>query len=203
MDMLMPQVAVKISEASFTRLKRLAQQGGVSYASVIESALTAYHPATSATSETASLIPDVQALLDQALAPVIARLAALEAGWAGTAPEAPHGPQYGEPESEPPLDAEAPEIAAQNDLSAAPMENDNEPSSSIPSQAPRAFAELSKEEKQQWGELMLSWQGSGMSNAKIGKRLWDEQKIGQWSFGKLAPMDRNRVKVEIDRIKRG
>jgi hypothetical protein len=197
----MPQIAVKISDASFSRLKRLAHQGGVSYASVIESALTAY-PGTSATSETASLIPgDAQTLIEQALAPVLSRLATLETGWTGTAPEAPHGPQDDEPESDYSQDESGPETGAEAGLTAA--QDDNETSSSIPPKAPRAFADLPDEEKPHWRKLMLSWQGLGLSNAKIGERLWEEQKIGQWSFGKLARMDRNRVKVEIDRIKRG
>ena len=40
----MPQIAVKISEPIFAKLKRLARHGLVTYAEVVESALVAYQP---------------------------------------------------------------------------------------------------------------------------------------------------------------
>jgi hypothetical protein len=72
----MPQIAVKISESIFAKLKRLAHQQQATYADIIEKALSAYEPGASEhASHGAS---EIQALIESALEPVLERLAMLE-----------------------------------------------------------------------------------------------------------------------------
>ena len=72
----MKQIAVKISDQAHDRLQRLAHQGKVNYATIVESAIMQYPSSTSETSETSKT--DWQGLIDAALVPVLERLAALE-----------------------------------------------------------------------------------------------------------------------------
>jgi hypothetical protein len=76
----MPQIAVKISEPIFAKLKRLAHQGQTNYASIVEAALSAYEPGASehASHGATEIHSDIQALIQSALAPVLERLAMLE-----------------------------------------------------------------------------------------------------------------------------
>ncbi len=101
----MPQIAVKLSSSSFSRLKRLAWQGETTYANIIESALATYQPETS---QLAPTIPDdLQSAIDVALAPVLSRLAAIEAMQSGTPQNRPESPFEAQPIAEPTLDANA------------------------------------------------------------------------------------------------
>lgn len=199
----MPQVAVKISDAHFAQLKRLAHQRMVNYATIIEAALSAYQPETSANSELASLIPH------DVISSVLTRLEAIETQLADMQAETAQNravsdvAAQGIPKAH--LDKKTLEIGLEAGLMASgDMEGENgEPetaSSSILSK-PRAFADMPEQDKQHWRRVMLDWQKSGMSNPKISQKLWDEQRLGQYTAGKLVAMDRNRVKVEIDRIK--
>lgn len=101
----MPQVAVKISESIFAKLKRLARHQGVPYSVIIESALSAYEPATSehASHSASEIHGDLQALIESALRSVIDRVEALEQALATLTVEA--TPVY-QPEPE------VPEIAS-------------------------------------------------------------------------------------------
>lgn len=109
----MPQIAVKLSSASFSRLKRLAWQGQATYANIIESALAVYQPETS---ELANPIPDdLQSAINAALAPVLSRLAAIEAMMqSGTAQDGQERALNGQGIAEQPIDANVPEIAAED-----------------------------------------------------------------------------------------
>ena len=71
----MPQIAVKISEPIFAKLKRLAHQGQTNYATIVEAALSAYEPGASEASESGE---EIKTLIDAALQPVLERLATLE-----------------------------------------------------------------------------------------------------------------------------
>ena len=71
----MPQIAVKISEPIFAKLKRLAHQGQTNYATIVEAALSAYEPSTSEASESSE---EIHLLIESALEPVLARLEMLE-----------------------------------------------------------------------------------------------------------------------------
>ena len=72
----MPQIAVKISEPIFAKLKRLAHQGQTNYATIVEAALSAYEPGASEhASHSAS---EIHLLIESALQPVLARLEMLE-----------------------------------------------------------------------------------------------------------------------------
>lgn len=205
----MPQVAVKLSELSFAKLKRLAHQRMVNYATIVEAALTAYQPETSTASEQASLIPNNQ---QDVIHAVLTRLETLEtqlaAMQAGTAQNRAVGVAVGQGIVGQPQDQEAAEIAVEAGLSESVIGDSMERESGEPEttsfsilSSPRAFADLSEPEKQRWRRVMLDWQNSGLSNPKISKKLWEEQRLGQYTAGKLAALDRNRVKVEIDRVK--
>lgn len=76
----MPQVAFKISEPIFAKLKRLAHQQHANYATIVEAALSAYEPDTSepASHGASEIHGDLQALIESALQPVLERLAMLE-----------------------------------------------------------------------------------------------------------------------------
>lgn len=71
----MKQIAVKISDQSHDRLQRLAHQGKTNYATIVEAAIMAYQPLTS---ETIYTNHDLKSLIEAALGPVLARVAALE-----------------------------------------------------------------------------------------------------------------------------
>ena len=72
----MPQIAVKISEPIFAKLKRLAHQGQTNYATIVESALSAYEPGASEPASDDS--SEIRLLIESALQPVLARLEMLE-----------------------------------------------------------------------------------------------------------------------------
>ena len=71
----MRQIATKISDAAHDRLQRLAHQNKTNFATIIEQAIMAYQPLTSETIDTSN---DLQSLIEAALEPVLARVAALE-----------------------------------------------------------------------------------------------------------------------------
>lgn len=199
----MPQIAVKVSESIFAKLKRLAHQGRTTYADIIERALSDYEPDTSehASHGASEIHGDLQALIESALQPVLERLAMLESMGIVKHPH----PASITVE----IAQNAPEIAVESAIKVLPgaMENEAVPippsilSNTHQGDEPRAFAELPESDKQHWRGVMLDWQRADLSNPAISKRLWDEQRIGQHSFGKLAPLDRNRTKTEIDRAK--
>jgi hypothetical protein len=70
-----PQIAVKISDGIYAKLKRLAHQGQTNYATIIEAALSVYEPGASEASESSE---EIKTLIDAALQPVLERLATLE-----------------------------------------------------------------------------------------------------------------------------
>jgi hypothetical protein len=68
----MPQIAVKVSDGVYAKLKRLAHQGQTNYATIVEAALSAYEPdASHGASHGAS---EIHLLIESALQPVLARL---------------------------------------------------------------------------------------------------------------------------------
>jgi hypothetical protein len=71
----MPQIAVKISEPIFAKLKLLAHQERTTYAVIIERALLAYEPGASEASESSE---EIKTLINSALQPVLERLEMLE-----------------------------------------------------------------------------------------------------------------------------
>jgi hypothetical protein len=70
-----PQIAVKISDGVYAKLKRLAHQGQTNYATIVEAALSAYEPVASEASDSSE---EIKTLIDAALQPVLERLATLE-----------------------------------------------------------------------------------------------------------------------------
>jgi hypothetical protein len=70
-----PQIAVKVSDGVYAKLKRLAHQGQTNYATIVEAALSAYEPVASEASESSE---EIKTLIDAALQPVLERLATLE-----------------------------------------------------------------------------------------------------------------------------
>ena len=116
----MPQIAVKISEPIFAKLKRLAHQGQTNYATIVEAALSAYEPGASEhASHGAS---EIHLLIESALAPVLERLEMLESLGLVKHPHpssitveiaqnAPESALYAQPIAEPQCDAESPKIA--------------------------------------------------------------------------------------------
>jgi predicted transcriptional regulator len=222
----MKQIAVKISDDAYERLQRFAHQGKTTYAVIVENAIAAYQPSEFDSEPTS----EIQALIEAALAPVLERLATLESmglvkplnpeqGVVVTVDSAHQEAHQGGATGQEVVEAVADKIAPEIAPGAAVDQIEREAALSTPTadyldvseskpvaeetKKPIAFADLPDDQKQHWRRVMLDWQQQGMSNPKISQRLWDEQRIGQYNFGNLAPMDRNRVKIEIDRIKKG
>lgn len=86
----MPQIAVKVSESAFAKLKRLAHQQHANYATIVEAALSAYEPGASehASHGASEIHNDLQTLIESALRPVLDRVEALERALAALTGEA-------------------------------------------------------------------------------------------------------------------
>lgn len=216
------QVLLWLSAEAKQRLERLAVAHDLTQVGVVEAALLAFEAAPH---EQRPAGDETSAQIDMALRSVIDRIEALEKALAALTVEAASSYQH-EPEAAEigscvavghnpsllddvgTLEADHPVISeVKESPEPGGMEKEAEriPFPILPNthqgDEPRAFAELPESDKQHWRGVMLGWQRTGLSNPAISKRLWDEQRIGQYSFGKLAPLDRNRTKTEIDRAK--
>lgn len=168
-------INAKVSSAAADRLKKLSVRRGQSYGEVLNALLLE--------------VPIEQAEWEQPLNDVLSRIAALEtqisALLSGSATIA---------------DTESlPAVAAVVKLDT--VESVHQEAHQDQDKQPVAFADLTDSEKHYWRGVMLDWQQKGIKNPQIGRQLWNEQRIGQYHFGRLEAMDRNRVKVEIDRVK--
>ncbi len=129
----MPQIAVKISEPIFAKLKLLAHQERTTYAVIIERALLAYEPGASEASESSE---EIKTLINSALQPVLERLEMLESLGLVKHPhptsitveiaqDAPEPALDAQPIAEHGFDQESPQITSQS--SEAETESDTSP----------------------------------------------------------------------------